>query len=445
VGSIIEFRSVLVETRFIGWLDQCNLGQGAVGQIGEVFRDRRDAVWIFGENGLLVGEILEVGQGREAAWLVGRAGAGAVFRVDVDLPRDSGVLQSFEYGLGGDARSVFGVGAIGIHIAVRGGGVEIFMVGVAARHLGVEPAVGGGEVGRHEVVVVEVAAVVVSHGADAVGVKKRRLVGACIVGRGPDEAIHLCRIVAHRVGVVPVDVGLVPGRAGVLCADGIEMEGCRRVGGVIGAVAGRRKAGVAAGVAGGRCVEGRDAGGGVELRQAIERLIGIAAFRPVFPQCAHVIIKGPILLHHKHDVIEQGEIGGSVVECGSDKLGRRQRNGAGCAPGARARPARKCGAGSGRSGELDGCSLGKLGATGRWTVDAGWGADHRTRAGACLLNGELHLREIECGSNRCGRFQSDRTRPGARARSRPFGERGARFCRGGELDGGASGHVCAAC
>ena len=41
-----------------------------------------------------------------------------------------------------------------------------------------------------------------------------------------------------------------------------------------------------------------------KLRQAIERLIGVAVIRPVLPKFAEVVIERAILLDHENDVVD---------------------------------------------------------------------------------------------------------------------------------------------
>ena len=80
-------------------------------------------------------------------------------------------------------------------------------------------AVRRGEVGGHEIVVVEVGAVPVAHGAHAVRVEERRSrVGAGVVRGSVHKPIILCRILTHLIVIVPVHMGFVPRGAGVFVA-----------------------------------------------------------------------------------------------------------------------------------------------------------------------------------------------------------------------------------
>jgi hypothetical protein len=73
-----------------------DLGQGAaVGQIAEIFGDGGDVLGQLRQDGLGIAEALKVTRLDQAGRLVGRGTTGA-FRVDVDLPADTGVLKLLE-------------------------------------------------------------------------------------------------------------------------------------------------------------------------------------------------------------------------------------------------------------------------------------------------------------------------------------------------------------
>ena len=74
-------------------------------------------------------------------------------------------------------------------------------------------------------------------------------------------------------------------------------------------------AGLHPGSAGAGPKSGGIAAGRVELRQAIERLVGNSVLGPVLPHSAEVVIQRAILLGKKHDVVERRDICRSGLEC----------------------------------------------------------------------------------------------------------------------------------
>ena len=79
---------------------------------------------------------------------------------------------------------------------------------MGAGHHGTEPTIGGREVARHEVVVVQVTAIVIAHGADAVSVDEIRT--PTIVRSGPDVSIQPRGIEPEWILQVPEFVALIP-------------------------------------------------------------------------------------------------------------------------------------------------------------------------------------------------------------------------------------------
>ena len=189
------------------------------------------------------------------------------------------------------------------------------------RHDRVKPAVRCGEIRCHEVVVVQIFAGVVAHGAFAVNVKVGRRKKPGIMGGGADKSVHLGWTQSERIINVPVAMGFVPQGAGVLSA--LREQFVRSYGRTVGvylAIAGRRKRRIATGYGWRRSVERRNARRRIELRQAIEGLIGIAVLRPVLAQFPEVLIEGTVLLGQNDDVMEAAEAG-----CGGGLLLRHRR------------------------------------------------------------------------------------------------------------------------
>ena len=56
------------------------------------------------------------------------------------------------------------------------------------------------------------------------------------------------------------------------------------------------------------------AGGRIELRQPVERFVGISVVPPVFPHRAEVVVERAILLGKKYDVIDRRDPGRSLLE-----------------------------------------------------------------------------------------------------------------------------------
>ena len=83
-------------------------------------------------------------------------------------------------------------------------------------HDGAEPTVGRGEIRSHEIVVVQIAAVVITHSSSAALVVKA--IHSPIMGGGIDKSVQLRWEVSGRVVQAPIDVRFIPGRARVFRA-----------------------------------------------------------------------------------------------------------------------------------------------------------------------------------------------------------------------------------
>ena len=180
--------------------------------------------------------------------------------VDVDSPADAFALQLLEDGLCGEVLAVRAASTHFVHVSLRGCSIEVFTVGMGSRHDRVKPAVRCGEIRCHEVVVVQIFAGVVAHGALAVNVKVGRRDCAGIMAGGANESVLLCRTQSERIVNVPVPMGFVPRGAGVLGALGEQFErSYGRTVGIYPAIARRRKRGIATGYGWRRPVERRNA------------------------------------------------------------------------------------------------------------------------------------------------------------------------------------------
>ena len=106
-------------------------------------------------------------------------------------------------------------------------------------------------------------------------------------------------------------MSFVPRRAGIFAALGDHFKrGDLWTVGIGLAVGGRREIWIAAAIGRRRAIERRDARSRIELRQAIEGLVGISVLRPVLAKLPEVVIKRTILLRQKNDVIESFNVRG---------------------------------------------------------------------------------------------------------------------------------------
>src|SRR5690242_7067676 len=301
---------MFVQAGVAGGFNESDLWQRAIFQVGEILRNGGNLVRPIFWNGLSPGKKMNVTEPHEAGAVVRRSGAWAMGWVDVDSPADAFALQLLEDRRDCEVLAVPAVTPHLVHVPLRGCSIEVFTVGVGSCHDRVKPSVRGGEVRCHEVVVVEIFARVIAHGALAVGVKVGRRKKPGIMGSGADESVHLGGTQSERIVDVPVAMGFVPRGAGVLGALGEQFErSYGRTVGVYLAIARRRKRGVATGYGWRRPVERRNTRRGIELRQAIEGLIGIAVLCPVLAQLAEVLIEGAVLLGQNDDVTETAEAG----------------------------------------------------------------------------------------------------------------------------------------
>ena len=202
--------------------------------------------------------------------------------------------------------------AEGIGVALRSSGHQVHAIGLGARHDGREEAVRSREVRRHEVVEVEiagigwitgVAAIVVAHGAIAVGIEEWRLILAGVIGGGLHEAIERGRVFPDRIVVGPVDVAFIPGGArDSRCrrwADGRREPVCRS--------GPRRSSWSGSGFEQGGFVGGGELpAGGLNCGNPSKGLIGITVVSPVFAKFAEVVVEGTVFLREENDVIDGG-------------------------------------------------------------------------------------------------------------------------------------------
>ena len=165
---------MFVEAGVAGGFNENDLRQRAIFQVGEILRDGGNLVRPICWNGLSPGKKLNVTEPHQARAVVRRSGAWAMGWVNVDSPADAFALQLLEDGRGGEVLAVPAVSTHFVHISLRGCSIEVFTVGMGSRHDRVKPAIRRGEVRCHEVVVVQIFAGVVAHGAFAVNVKVGR-------------------------------------------------------------------------------------------------------------------------------------------------------------------------------------------------------------------------------------------------------------------------------
>src|ERR1039458_4859991 len=127
-----------------------------------------------------------------------------------------------------------------------------------------EEPVGRAKVRGHEVEVIQVAAIVISHSTHPgfVVVPKR----SGIIGSGEDEAVILRWTIPYIVRRVPIVVRLVPRRAGVLITHGLEMERGHRDTCIEFAAT---YIGLTSRIRGSRTNQWRCASSGIELRQTV--------------------------------------------------------------------------------------------------------------------------------------------------------------------------------
>ena len=89
---------MFIEAGVLGRLNQSDLWQGSVLQIGEVLRYWSDVLRILSRDCLAPLKILYGTQGDEAGRIVWRAGARTFLRVHIDFPADSGGLELLKDG-----------------------------------------------------------------------------------------------------------------------------------------------------------------------------------------------------------------------------------------------------------------------------------------------------------------------------------------------------------
>src|SRR5580704_17660870 len=132
---------MLIASGIRGRLDLSDLRQGSIGYIGEVLRNWNDVIGIRRGNRLAPLKILHVAQSEQARRIVGRSGAGAEARVDVNLPGDARALQLLKNRGGVDQSRVTGICADWVRVASRGCSDHVFAVRLRPRHRRIEPAV----------------------------------------------------------------------------------------------------------------------------------------------------------------------------------------------------------------------------------------------------------------------------------------------------------------
>src|SRR5438270_13837553 len=131
---------MLVESGMTGGFDESDLRKGPVLNVGEILRHGRETVGLAGWNGLSPLEILDVTQSQKALRR-GICGARSIVCIDINLPRDTGVLQFLKNCGRGKQRLIGAVGTNGIHVSLRSGGQKIFTIGRGARHSWGKPAI----------------------------------------------------------------------------------------------------------------------------------------------------------------------------------------------------------------------------------------------------------------------------------------------------------------
>src|SRR5581483_2250894 len=156
--------------------------------------------------------------------------------------------------------------------------------------------------------------------------------GGASASRSVSGGLHKAiqgRVTVYRVVAVPIDMAFVPGWSGILDALRCQMERCnRRTVRIYNAVVQLRRVSgwiIREGGVTSR-IRGRCSGWDIELRQAVEGLIGKSVLSPILAQGPKVMIERAIFLGEKDDVIQRLQRSG---ERGGDRSGSIQSQGTG--------------------------------------------------------------------------------------------------------------------
>src|SRR5579863_3633912 len=162
-------------------------------------------------------------------------------------------------------------------------------------------------------------------------------------------------------------MSLIPGRARVFDTLSDQVIRSDWIIGVKDAISRRKRSGIATGNRWGRAQKWRCARDGIELGQAVERLVRVAILGPVSSQRTKIVIERAILLSQEDDVIERGDVLSRAEGCGH-LLVRVHCQNAGWTAAAAAAPCPS------REGRVRAGSLREryLGAAGKASA-AGWG------------------------------------------------------------------------
>src|SRR5207248_10638227 len=112
------------------------------------------------ENGLAVSEVLDIGQLKQTLW----SRAASRVRMNVDFPSNSRRLQFFKNGFRGQRWRGWNTVVERVYMSLRSSRKQIHAVWIRSRHHWREPAVRSSKAGGHEMVIIQVGAVVVPHG-----------------------------------------------------------------------------------------------------------------------------------------------------------------------------------------------------------------------------------------------------------------------------------------
>ena len=216
--DVIARAWMFVQSGVVSALDHGNLGQSSGQRVFQEIRPRHN---IGGGLICVRGELREVSR-TCSTW------RGGALRY-INLPSHIGLLQRVKDGRSSQRTHVVGVRPRWVHIALRGCSQKIHAVDLGPVHRGGEPSIRGGEVRGHEIVVIQVAAVVVAHRAGASNV--REAVIDCVL-RGVVDIPIESGGGGSGIGTVPVNVAFVPRRTEVLNALRCQVVGWHRCGSV---------------------------------------------------------------------------------------------------------------------------------------------------------------------------------------------------------------------
>src|SRR6266576_3733783 len=282
-------------------------------------------------------------------------------------------------------------------MSLRSATHQIHAIWRGARHYRREPTVRGREIRGHEVVVVQIATVVIADGALTDHVVDESEIPP-VVSRCPDEPVHgRIESAGGRIVVVHVNMRLVPGGTGVLQTHCLQVVGRKWVSSVKLAVIGRGKSGIATRIA--RC----KTRGGSKLRETIERLVLIPILGPVLAKRSEVVVKGAVLLRHEDNMVDRLD-SLSRVENRANRLVGVQGELARSRAGTGACPARKSGAGICHRGQLHHRSNAKTCCAGRPAIYPVWAAADNTDSRTGLNHREGYFAEVKASRDRFDRF-----------------------------------------